>query len=154
MKFNFFAQEARAFGKLGLSFTIAAASLVAGLGIGAFLVPVQPVSAQQDPFLSRRMDQIESRFYSIESRLDRVESATRSTLSIPSVTRTDDQEIRFLQQQIESLRTRVGELECGVLRLDERTLASSARSTRKHGTPNAELCRRETGLPITLSARP
>lgn len=137
-------------------FVIAATglSLMLGFAIACLVFPLRLVEAQQDPFLSRRIDQIESRFYTIESRLERVESATRPTLSPPPLIQGNDQEIRALQQQIDSLRTRIGELECGVLKLDERTLAASARSSRIRGTQNSELCRREIGLPVQLSARP
>ncbi len=113
------------------------------------------LAQQQDPFLSRRIDQIENRFYQIESRIDRVESATRPTLSSPPLTsNVNDQEIRFLRQQIDVLRTRLGEAECGLLHVDERTLTPAARAARTKSTSGSEPCRSNPGTPIALSVRP
>ena len=113
------------------------------------------LAQQQDPFLSRRIDQIENRFYQLESRLDRVESATRPTLSSPPLTsNVNDQDIRFLRQQVDILRTRLGEAECGLLHIDERTLSPSARAARAKSASGSELCRREPSTAVTLSARP
>jgi len=112
--------------------------------------------AQQDPFLSRRIDQLENRFYAIESRLNRVEQeSSRSRPTSASVLNNNDTEIQFLRSQVDSLRLRVGETECGLLRLDERTLSSAARIARaKVGTRESDKCRVNTGAPIELSARP
>lgn len=106
-----------------------------------------PASAQNDMFLSRRIDQVEQRFYSLESRLNRLESV-RPAVSSPTIADTNNIELQFLRTQLDGLRTRVGELECGVLRLDERTTVPARRMK------SSEPCRRDPAAVVQLSARP
>ena len=118
---------------------------------------VQTVSAQQtDPFLSRRVDQLEQRLYQIDSKIDRVEQeARRPAISSPSVIGGNDAEIRALRAEIDSMRIRLGEAECGLLRVDERTLSATARASRKKATVGGtENCRLDPGSSIELSSRP
>ena len=118
---------------------------------------VPTVLAQQtDPFLSRRIDQLESRFYQLESKIDRVEQeARRPAVASPSITGGNDTEIRLLRSELDSMRLRLGEAECGLLRVDERTLAAAARASRKKMTVGGtENCRVNPGAAIELSARP
>ncbi len=116
---------------------------------------VPTVLAQQDPYLSRRIDQIEQRFNSIESRLNRVEQQSRTASVVPRITDNNDTEMQFFRTQVDSLRLRVGELECGLLRIDERTLTNAARLARsKGGVRESDKCRVSAGAPIQLSARP
>lgn len=113
------------------------------------------VSAQTNPFLERRINQIETRFITIESRINRLESESRLTTVTPRITNNNDVEISLLRSQVETLGIRVGELECGLLKLDERTLTGSARQTRKQaGSGTTEPCRLDTNTPLKLSARP
>ena len=126
-------------------------SLTALLGERA----VPTAYAQQDQFLARRIDQLEQRFISIESRLNRLESDSRRVSLTPSITRTDDTELNFLRLQVDSFRLRIGEVECGLLRLDERTLTPAARTARsKAGASDSDKCRVNFGAPVQLSARP
>lgn len=111
--------------------------------------------AQQDPFLSRRIDQMEQRFYSIENRLNRIEQDSMRTTITPRIINNNDTEIQFLRTQVDSLRLRLGETECGLLRIDERTLTPAARLARsKAGARESDKCRLDIGAPIQLSARP
>ncbi len=134
----------------GLTVVLAAVVLYGGvaglLGEGA----VRPVEAQSDVFLSRRVDQVEQRFYQIESRLNRMEMESRTAVSTPRMTDNKDIEIAFLRSQIESLRNRLGEVECALLKVDERTLTAAQRRTTAAGEP----CRGNWGQRITLSSRP
>ncbi|MFN2500645.1 MAG: hypothetical protein ABR530_01390 [Pyrinomonadaceae bacterium] len=133
-----------------------AAILVYTAMSAAFSDPAMPtVSAQTDQFLARRIDQIEQRFYSIESRINRMESQTRSSVIAPRITDNNDTEIQFLRSQIDGLRLRLGEVECGLLRVDERTLPGAGRQARNRaGAASTEPCRREPGSAVQLSARP
>jgi predicted RNase H-like nuclease (RuvC/YqgF family) len=108
------------------------------------------VQAQSDVFLSRRIDSIEQRFYQIESRLNRMEMQTRTAVSTPRLADNRDNEIALLRSQVDSLRTRLGEVECGLLRLDERTLPASQR----RGATVTDPCRQNWGTSIRLSVRP
>lgn len=132
---------------------------VAGLGSVAYFAVLglfgeRSVSAQTDTFLARRVDQIEQRFYMLESRMNRVELDTRRPTGITStIPNAQAVEIQYLRTQVESLRTRIGEVECGLLRVDERTLSTTARGMR--GTVvNPDPCRREPNFPVQLSSRP
>lgn len=124
--------------------------LLAGFGSRA----EQVVSAQQtDPFLSRRIDQVEQRFYGLESRLTRLEQDTRySASTAPRTTGSSDTDIRLLRAELETMRLRLSETECGLAHLDERTLAPAAKLARKK--PITDFCRQDTAAPVQLSARP
>lgn len=114
-------------------------------------------SAQQtDPFLSRRIDQLENRLYQLESKIDRVDQeARRPGVSSPSITGGNDTEIRLLRSEFDNMRLRLGEAECGLLRVDERTLTAAARASRKKATVGGtENCRVNPGAAVQLSARP
>lgn len=135
----------------------AAAVLVTACGlniaVGTSLFPT--VAAQTDRLIESRINMIEQRFYALESRLNRAEqNSVRPTISLPAAP-DNSAELQFLRNQIDGLRTRVGELECAALKLDERTLTAAARSrrTRTAGNP-AENCRLDSGEPVRLSSRP
>ena len=111
---------------------------------------VQRVEAQSDAYLSRRIDLVEQRFYTLESRMNRVEMESRQPSLSAARPSGSDVELQNLRSQIDSLRTRLGEAECAVLKLDERTLTAAQRRT----TSAAEPCRRNWGDRVILSARP
>ena len=121
---------------------------------GMWTVPV--AEAQSDMYLSRRIDQVEQRFYSIESRLNRLEMEAHRPSAVASrLPAAADSEIALLRSQIDALRVRVGEAECGLLKIDERTLTTAARAARrKSSSGGTENCRLNTAAPIQLSARP
>jgi hypothetical protein len=112
-------------------------------------------SAQQDPFLSQRLNRIEQRLDLIETMVNRLEQATR----VPNIAQggpgASETEIRLLRSEIETLQIRLAEAECGLVKLDERTLADIARRTRKKsGTGEIDRCRFNPDAPLQLSARP
>src|SRR3954464_13754987 len=91
------------------------------------------VHAQTDPFLSRRVDMLEQRLYSIESRLSSMSSRVEPPMisTIPSTAQND---VNFLRTQMDGMRVRLGEVECGLLKLDERTLTAAQRRTNRTGS--------------------
>jgi len=118
-----------------------------------------PVSAQQDVFLSQRINRIEQQLSSIETRMIRLESASRISPAItPRGNETSDAETRLLRSQIELLQTRLAAIECGLLRLDERTLSPTVRETRKQSAFSddraSERCRLTPDAPLQLAVRP
>jgi uncharacterized protein YceH (UPF0502 family) len=134
---------------------IGAASLFSG-----FLPANNTAEAQTDLLLERRLSQIEQRFYLLESRLSRLEQ--NSSPLFPQSSTRSDTEISLLRSQIESLsvqidalRMRIGDLECGLERVDERTLSPAAREARRKAdpTPN-DPCRANPNLPVRLMSRP
>ena len=114
------------------------------------------VLAQTDPFLDRRINQIEQRFYTIESRINRLEQQSALPGVTPRLPGNNDIETRLLRSQVETLQLRVAELECAALRLDERTLTEAVRRARRESTAAAatDRCRLGVNEPLKLSARP
>ena len=111
------------------------------------------VHAQTDAFLSRRVDMLEQRLYSLESRITSMPTHVQPPLisSIPSTTQND---VNFLRTQMDGMRIRLGEVECGLLKLDERTLTAAQRRTTRTGPSSSDRCRENFGTPIMLSSRP
>jgi hypothetical protein len=113
------------------------------------------VFAQQDPFLNQRINRIEQQFSSIETRISRIEQQSRFTDVTPRTSLNRDTEINLMRSQIEALQLRIAEIECGVVRVDERTLSTTARQSRKRATPNEnDRCRLNPNVPLELSTRP
>lgn len=118
--------------------------------------------AQQDALLERRISQVEQRFYYIESRINRLESESRYPGVMPGTSTRNDTELSLLRTEVETVRTeidslrlRIGELECGLIKVDERTLAPVVRQARKQSAPDTnEPCRVNPNAPVRLSARP
>jgi hypothetical protein len=110
------------------------------------------VHAQTDPFLSRRVDMLEQRLYSVESKVNQIGFQTRPTV-VPSLPSTTQNDIDLLRTTVDGLRLRLGEVECGLLRLDERTLTAAQRRSNRAGS-SSDRCRENYGTPIMLSARP
>ena len=110
---------------------------------GSSSTPVQDVSS-----LDRRLSLLEQRFYQIESSISRLQqyvAAQRPPVSQPS---TSDRELSLMREEIQRLSLRVGEIECGLVKLDERT--TTRRNTGKSNDP----CRLNADTPVRLSARP
>lgn len=112
--------------------------------------------AQAQIFLERRVSTLEQRLSAIESRLMRFEQQL-SALQRPAVSTTGrDLAVRLLRSELERLERRILELECGLLRLDERTLSARAREERRSRSEErtGEPCRLNPEAPLRLSTRP
>lgn len=125
------------------------------IGISAYGVRAslnQPAAVQDVLSLDRRISFIEQRFYAMESRLNRLEQQAAASPRAPSpATTTRDSDINFLTGEIEQLRRRLAEVECGVVRLDERTKPMRDQAGKgQSGDP----CRLNSGEPVRLSGRP
>lgn len=136
-------------------FALFGLTAVGYIGVSAiFGTGIKTVEARQDPFLSQRLNQIEQRFTSIESRLNRVEQQSRFPITTPDLSVGRDTELRLIRSQVETLQSRIVETECGLAKLDERTLSNTARQQRKSGAEKTNICRQTPNTPIQLSARP
>lgn len=123
--------------------------------IGQMLFNGTTAHAQQDPFLSQRLNRIEQRFSTIETKIIQLENQSRFPSVSPDLSRGQDTELQLLRSQINTLQLRVAEIECGVVRLDERTLSATAKANRKTaGISDSDLCRQTPNVPLQLSARP
>ena len=103
----------------------------------------------QDPTsLDRRISLLEQRFYQVESSINRLQTYVASQRpSVPQPT-TSDRDVLIIRDEVQRLSLRLGEVECGLLKLDERT--ATRRSTQKSDDP----CRVNVDAPLRLSARP
>jgi predicted nucleic acid-binding Zn-ribbon protein len=111
--------------------------------------------AQTNPFLEQRINRIEQNLNYIETRLNRLEQNSSLPSITPKIADNNGIETRALRSEIEILQLRVGELECGMLRLDERTLTDTARRSRGQKALSAtDPCRKDASAPLKLSARP
>jgi chromosome segregation ATPase len=110
--------------------------------------------AQDAVYLDRRISMLETRLSSIESSLRNVQqqamASERSTATQPA----RDPEVMLLRSEVEILNSRLRELECALVRLDERTLSPAAREARKRTAAQpADPCRVNPDTPIQLSPR-
>lgn len=133
-----------------LAIVILAAIVVADFGRSA---AGREAAATQDPAsLDRRISLLEQRFYTLESSMSRLQQFVASQRPAASTSDTNDREISLLSQEIQRLQLRMTEIECGVVRLDERTTPASAR--RSGDQKSTDPCRQNSGAPLRLSSRP
>ena len=101
--------------------------ILLGLAVGmiakGYLVKAASEPPQDTLILERRLSTLEQRLYGIESNISRLEqqlyTAQRSTPSPVSPQASRDPEVSLLRSEVELLKGRVRELECGVVHLDE-----------------------------------
>ena len=117
---------------------------------------LEGVTGSQDVrSLDRRISSLEQRLYSIETNINRLEHSaiTRRAPAIEPGTR--DSELDLLRNEIRTLQLRLMEIECGLVKLDERTTTSAVRETRERAEPKiADPCRLNPATPLRLSTRP
>ena len=136
--------------------SIIAAAIFSGIFL-LFSNKITPIShAQQDPFLAQRLNQLEQRFTTIETRLNRLESESRIPSIAPRTTENNDLELQLLRSQIESLQLQLTQVECALLKLDERTLPTAVRQARKKvdAGRTIERCRQNPNELIQLPIQP
>src|ERR1044071_788270 len=71
---------------------------------------LQPVSAQTDVMLERRLSQVEQRFYYIESRLNQIENQSRYPGIVPGASSTNPIQLGQLRTELDTLRTQIDSL--------------------------------------------
>jgi len=124
-------------------FLCAVVGVMARVSIGKSVSEVQDVSS-----LDRRISFLEQRFYQVESNISRLQqfvAMQRPPVSQPGVS---DRDLSVMREEVERLSLRVNELECGLVKLDERTL------TRKTTTKPPDPCRLNVETPVRLSTHP
>jgi hypothetical protein len=134
-------------------------ALISALGVAAVCVrgplavtgeaaaPTQDVTR-----IESRLSQLEQRFYSIEVSIRGLEQQFRLSGNITGRTERDP-EIALLRAEVDALRQRLAEVECGLTRVDERTLSAAAREARQKSAAG-DPCRLNANAPLRLSARP
>jgi hypothetical protein len=114
--------------------------------------PMANVPGPQDLIgLDRRISLMEQRFYAVEARLNRIEQQV-SYSRTPAPSR-ETVETESMRGQLQLIERRLAEIECGLVKLDERTLTSAPREQRK-STTLSDPCRLNPGTPLKLSSRP
>ncbi len=109
-------------------------------------------NATQDPSsLDRRLSLLEQRFYSLESSISRLQqyvATQRPSVSQPS---TSDRELSLMREELQRLTLRMAEIDCGLIKLDERTTPAARRNpTAKSNDP----CRLNPDQAVRLSTHP
>lgn len=104
----------------------------------------------QDPSsLDRRISMLEQRFYQMESSINRLQTYIASQRPATSPPSASDRDVIMIRDEVQRLSLRLSEVECGLLKLDERT-ATRRPNTQKSNDP----CRVNVDAPLRLSARP
>ena len=99
--------------------------------------------------LDRRISLLEQRFYQVESSINRLQQYVTSQRPPVTQPSTSDRDVILLRDEVQRLNLRLSEVECGLLKLDERT------TTRRSNTPKSDdPCRVNVDTPLRLSARP
>jgi len=120
--------------------------VMASISRGNSAAPTQDVSS-----LDRRISLLEQRFYTIESSISRLQTymaTQRPQVSQPS---TNDRDILLMREELQRLTLRITEIECGLIKLDERTTPAARRNpTARSNDP----CRLTPDTPVRLSTHP
>ena len=105
--------------------------------------------------LGSRISRLEQVVYSLESNINRLDQQSRLSSSRPASAGMRDPEVRLLRDEVEALQRRLVEIECGLVKIDERTLTGAARNARRESTVNrVDPCRFNTQSPVQLSTHP
>ena len=140
-----------------LLLVLLAAAVVAAAtgGTAAGTGEASAVAPQDVSRIESRLSLLEQRFYSIETTLRGLEQQTRLS-GVTTSGATRDPEVGLLRAEAEALRLRLAEVECALVRIDERTLGASAKEARrKSGAGGAgDPCRLNADSPLRLSTRP
>ena len=109
-------------------------------------------NSTQDPgSLDRRLSLLEQRFYSVESSVSRLQqyvATQRPSLPQPG---TSDRDLILMREEVQRLELRMAEIECGLIKLDERTTPAARRNpTAKSNDP----CRLNPDQSLRLSTHP
>ena len=103
----------------------------------------------QDPAsLDRRISLLEQRFYMLESSVNRLQTYLASQRTPTPQPSTSDRDVLLIRDEVQRLSLRLSEVECGLLKLDERT------ATRRNTPKSDDPCRVNVETPLRLSARP
>ena len=111
----------------------------------------EPATPQDAIRLETRINQLEQRLYMIETSVRTLEQQSR----IGSATSrgVSPEEVAALQAALQTLDLRLGDDECAIAKLDERTLTPAARNARIRSGARTEPCRLSADTPVRLPER-
>lgn len=102
---------------------------------------------QQDVIrLEQRINQLEQRLFSIDNNLRSIEQQTRIGGAAGRGVNAED--VARLRLELNALQLRVGEHECALAKLDERTLSAAMRASRRKSAGASDSCRQNVDAPI------
>ncbi len=105
--------------------------------------------------LDRRISSLEQRLYFIEASINKLERSAISQRPPVLSPSARDPEINLLQGEMQTLQLRLSEIECGLVKLDERTATAAVREARRGtGAKPADPCRLNPAMPLRISTRP
>jgi hypothetical protein len=105
---------------------------------------------QQDVLrLETRLNQLEQRLYQIDTSIRNLEQQSRLGGASRGVSAQD---VELLRSQINALQLRLLEDECGLAKLDERTLSAAMRNSRRQ-SGRSDPCRVNVDAPLRLPER-
>ena len=111
-----------------------------------------PAPEQDVIRLESRLNQLEQRLYSIETNLRTLEQQSRIAGATQRGVSPDD--VALLRAQLQTLQLRLTDDECGLAKLDERTLSAAMREQRRDaGIGNGDPCRQNAQTPLRLPDR-
>jgi len=128
---------------------------VCALGVALRSSTSNPPAAQDVTYLSQRLNTLEQRIFNIESSVNQlrnqamVPSAPSPGAANPPVSR---EEMGLLRSEITLLQRQIAETQCGVLKLDQRTLPANSK-TQLTPAEASDPCRRLADIPIRIGAR-
>jgi hypothetical protein len=134
------------------AFVLAAALIAAATygGRGEAAAPAQDLTR-----IESRLGQLEQRLYTIESGMRGLEQQSRLAGINAGRPALPDPEVNLLRTELNGLRLRLAEVECGLARVDERTLSAQAREARRRAQgAAAEPCRLNADAPLRLPSQP
>ena len=107
-------------------------------------------SQQQDVLrLESRLTQLEQRIFTMENSIRTVEQQSR--MAGVSARGISQDELNLLRSQFQTLEQRLREDECGIARLDERTLSPQRREARRRtAAADPDQCRQNVDTPLRL----
>jgi hypothetical protein len=108
-----------------------------------------PAPQQEVIRLESRLAQLEQRLYTIETNVRTLEQQSR--LSGVTSRAVSPEDLLRLQAEIQTLQRRIIDDECGLAKLDERTLTAAMRDARrKSGIGSGDPCRNNFESPLRL----
>jgi len=106
---------------------------------------------QQDVLrLESRITQLEQRLYAMENNIRTIEQQSRMG-SLSSRGGVSPEELNLLRSQLQTFEQRLREDECGIAKLDERTLLPQRRAARaRAAAADPDQCRQNVEAPLRL----
>jgi hypothetical protein len=132
-----------------------AISMAAGVVLSGSPSAYGGPGTQDNVLLNQRLRILEQRLQIIESSINQLQQAVNSQRASLPPAAGRDPEIIGLRSEVETFSRRLIEIECGLVKLDERTSTPAAREERKRlGDTGIDPCRLNAATPLRLSSRP